>query len=144
MRWVRTFPFSNFQPFEITHRGITYQNVETFYQAMKFTDPEVQQKIASMKPAKAKTFARTLEPRVDWDTIKDQVMEHGLQLKFAPGTYWSKRLLETPDSLLVETNYWHDNYWGTCHCEKCGNQGENRLGETLRLIKKDLLKKQAA
>jgi ribA/ribD-fused uncharacterized protein len=135
----RTFPFSNFQPFEIHHRGITYMNVETFYEAMKSMDPEIQQQISTMQPGKAKRFTRTIEVRDDWEDIKEQVMMHALRKKFAPGGYWAKRLLSTGDNLLVEDNWWHDNFWGSCLCDRCGDQGQNKLGHMIRQLKDEML-----
>jgi predicted NAD-dependent protein-ADP-ribosyltransferase YbiA (DUF1768 family) len=43
------------------------------------------------------------------------------------------RLLATDESLLIEGNWWHDNFWGDCRCGKkpeCRAMGENMLGKT--------------
>ena len=44
-------------------------------------------------------------------------------------------LLETKDKYLEETNHWHDNFYGTCICKKCNNQGQNNLGKILMKIR---------
>lgn len=37
---------------------------------------------------------------------------------------------------IVEGNYWHDNYWGNCTCDKCKNiEGQNKLGKILMKIR---------
>lgn len=138
----RTFPFSNFQPAEITHKGITYMSVENFYQAMKTEDMEIRQQIANMQPGKAKRFTRTIAVRDNWEDIKEDVMRAALRVKFKKGTYWANRLIETRYPSLVEDNYWHDNFWGSCVCERCGNRGENRLGKMLTEIKRELERKE--
>jgi ribA/ribD-fused uncharacterized protein len=138
MTWESRFPFSNFQECEITYKGITYPTVENFYQALKFEDEYIRKKISTLHPGAAKKYARKITPRSDWEEIKDRVMFHGLRRKFAPGSDYADQLINTPDELLVEENMWHDNYWGSCLCSKCGNTGKNRLGEMLRFLKAGL------
>ena len=50
-----------------------------------------------------------------------------------------EKLLATGDEYLEEGNYWHDNYWGNCHCEKCADiTGQNKLGILLMKIREDI------
>ena len=50
------------------------------------------------------------------------------------------KLLATGNRVLVEGNYWHDNFWGECTCEKCKatQKAENWLGKLL-MERRDLI-----
>lgn len=132
------FPFSNFAPAEIVHDGITYPTIENYYQAMKTLDIDVRVSIARMTPGQAKRFGRQISVRPDWDSIKEQAMWQGLVRKFAPGSSWAARLLESGERELVEWNTWHDRYWGRCTCPRCGGEGANRLGMLLTRLRAQL------
>jgi hypothetical protein len=49
-------------------------------------------------------------------------------------------LLSTGDMELTESNWWHDNFWGVCTCNKC-KDGENNLGKILMDIRLNLKQK---
>lgn len=125
---------SNFSPYkpgeEFVHEGIKYPSNEHFYQAMKFKDYSVKQKIAEHPARGLKAFVRTLgDIRSDWNSIKDSVMETGLKHKFSLPRY--KELLKSTGSEeLVERNNWGDKYWG-----KVEGFGENKLGKMLMEIR---------
>lgn len=61
-----------------------------------------------------------------------------VKAKFTQHIDLAKKLLNTPDKDLIELNYWHDNYWGSCTCNKCNNKGLNKLGEILKKVKNEL------
>ena len=43
------------------------------------------------------------------------------------------------DIMLIEGNYWHDNYWGNCLCPKCKEiEGQNQLGKILMKVRSTL------
>ena len=66
--------FSNFAPFPIDLDGKRWPTVEHYYQAQKFADPELQQKIRKLpKPAAAKAIADKYKAKVraDWADVKD-------------------------------------------------------------------------
>jgi predicted NAD-dependent protein-ADP-ribosyltransferase YbiA (DUF1768 family) len=49
-----------------------------------------------------------------------------------------EQLLATGDATLVEGNYWHDNYWGSCHCDRkeaCKYHGQNQLGKLIMEVR---------
>ncbi len=118
----------------LRYQGMIFLTVENFYQAMKTTDIAERQKIAQMNPYEAKKYARLISLRQDWDEIKLDVMEYILRHKFAPNTTWYEKLMSFEGD-IVESNNWHDNYWGSCICERCGNNGLNHLGKILTKIK---------
>lgn len=123
---------SNFYPSPITISGETYPTVEHAFQALKTYDVEARRLIAAAPtPGKAKAMGRAVVLRKDWEEIKEDVMAICLKAKFDIPELREK-LLATEDAYLVEGTLWHDNEWGSCHCEKCINKiGKNKLGNLL-------------
>ena len=130
--------FSNFRTFDkpLTYREITYPTVEHFYQAMKSKDPDYRRKVSELSTAtEAKKAGRSVELRPDWESIKVKVMEYALRHKFSEGTSHFTALHQT-SGYIVESNYWHDNEWGDCTCNKCKVKGgKNLLGKLLMQIR---------
>jgi hypothetical protein len=55
------------------------------------------------------------------------------------GTYFRNHLLRTQDDLLIETNNWHDQHWGSCDCSQHRRwPGQNHLGRTLMRVRAEL------
>lgn len=123
---------SNFYPCILRHDGYTFTTLEHAFQAAKAVDTYTKQLIAEAEtPGKAKRIGRRCQMRQDWELIKNQVMLDLLRQKFAHGTILAEKLDKTGDAILVEGNSWHDNYWGSCTCNKCKNDGMNTLGQLL-------------
>ena len=115
--------------------GVEYKTVENYYQAAKSTSIEEKKNIANMPPYDSKKYGRSLLVRPDWDGIKLSVMIKASRQKYAIGTSWREKLDATTDP-IVETNNWHDNYWGDCICDRCDIiAGQNYLGRILTLIR---------
>ena len=140
-RWLKNW-FSNMLPLDepFEYQGIAFSTVENFYQAMKVPkeNVELRRRIAAMEPHQAKTEARRLARRgllrQDFHAQKLDVMMFALRKKFAKGTRWHRRLMETGDEQIVEANNWHDQFFGNCICgerEACAAPGENHLGKLL-------------
>ena len=130
---------SNFYPCEILYHRITFPALENAYQAAKYNGEDldtVYQEFSQMTPGKAKRKGQKLPMRKDWDKIKLEVMEELLSLKFAQ-PYLRDLLIATGEQKLIEGNYWHDNFWGSCSCEKCGNKGLNHLGKLLMKLRSE-------
>lgn len=117
-----------------------YKCVESFYQAMKSKDPTVRASIKQLDGRNAKSAGKShIIVREDWESIKLKVMRYALEKKFAAGTELAAKLVATGNTVLVETNYWHDNFWGDCYCQKCELvKGENHLGKMLMEIRDNL------
>lgn len=131
--------FSNFHPCTVTYEGIIFPSVETAFQAAKTLDMAERRKIAHMYPGAAKKYGRTLTIRTDWEQVKQSVMLYLLRQKFAPGTENARLLLNTGDAVIEEGNWWHDNYWGICRCNRCaGKIHENHLGRMLMQLRQEL------
>jgi ribA/ribD-fused uncharacterized protein len=119
--------------------SIGVYTVEHYYQAMKMKNPFDMIRVAMINsPYQAKRIANTLERVDNWEDIKIDVMRTALEQKFVIGTYWYDRLMETEDEEIVETNNWHDNFWGNCICNRCNRiKGKNVLGKLLMEIRYD-------
>lgn len=129
---------SNFYPSPITIGDTYYPTVEHYYQANKATTITDFNKIRSCTtPGQAKRAGSGVKLREDWDSVKVYLMRRGLDAKFQNPSL-KKKLLDTGCVQLIEGNYWHDNYWGSCYCPKCGDRGKNILGRLLMLVRASL------
>jgi ribA/ribD-fused uncharacterized protein len=101
---------------------------------------------SSKDPAQQKRLGRLIHgyKEKEWSTQKDQIMEKGLWAKFTQSKWCQKSLLSTGTKRICEASP-NDLYWG------CGRaifdwrlnypkhwNGENRLGELLEEIRKQL------
>ena len=132
--------FSNFIYYNIplTYKNISYTSPEHFYQAMKTTDPVIRQSIANSNTGgKAKRLGRKISIRSDWDDITIQVMTVAIAHRKHDNS-WIDKLISTNDE-IVEWNYWHDNYWGNCICDKCLDiKGLNNLGRIIMNLRTEI------
>lgn len=128
---------SNFYRSSVEYNHIIYPTSEHLYQALKSIDKDLRLKISLLKtPEEAKKFGQTLELRYAWDLMKISVMEMCLSLKFDQNPKLKNLLIETNPRILIDGNYWHDNFWGNCFCEQCSNiTGENQLGLLLMKLR---------
>lgn len=113
-------------------------NVECWFQSFKTLDLNEREQIRKMKPGDAKIYSRTIKLRPDWEHIKIGIMEKLVLYKFISDKELKQKLLDTKDAELIEGNSWHDNFWGTCVCSKCGNKGKNVLGKILMNVRERL------
>jgi hypothetical protein len=132
---------SNFAPFPIEIDGETWPSVEHFYQASKFEDPEIRNKIRlAAKPVIAKKLAQKYSGRIraDWTGIRDAVMERALRGKLARHRKIRQLLMATGEEELIETA--PDRTWGIGR----DGEGENRLGRLWTMLREELRKDGAA
>lgn len=124
---------SNFARCKIPYSDVVFPSVENFYQAMKSADSNQITQFLTITAKESKKLGRTIIKRPDWNDIKIGVMRFGLEQKFLSGFNidMERRLYNTGGVLLVEGNYWHDNFWGNCTCNKCNGIGKNYLGELI-------------
>jgi ribA/ribD-fused uncharacterized protein len=128
--------FSNFAPFAIELDGALWSTVENFYQAQKFTDPELQATIRTAeKPSIAKSLADKHRDRIrlDWDAVKDGVMYRAVRKKFETHPELRALLLATGDEQLLEAAP-ADAYWGIGQ----DGSGLNKLGQILMRVRAEL------
>lgn len=134
------WPLSNFSPHPVMYDGETYWTAEAAFQAAKAVNPSDREVLASIKdPADAKRVGRRVYLRNDWEDVKVGIMRQILLMKFHANPQASRVLKRTGYVDLVEGNYWHDNFWGDCRCQRpsCVGPGKNMLGEILMDIRND-------
>lgn len=130
---------SNFHPCQVVFDGRKYANSEAAFQAAKLADPNDRVAFEGLSPRDAKRMGRKVELRPDWETVKDAVMLVILRDKFTRTPRLGEMLVETGDAVLVEGNYWHDNYWGDCSCPRCRlKPGKNKLGKLLMQVRDEI------
>lgn len=129
---------SNFHAAPIEIRGVLWPTVEHAFQAAKSLKPEEHEYIRKLDmPSKAKKAGRKVTLRSDWEKVKLSVMRYLVFQKFAQNPALRNQLLATGERELVEGNTWHDQYWGSCICEKCIHApGQNQLGKILMEVRK--------
>ncbi len=131
---------SNFAKTPFVYKGRIWRTSEHAYQWEKAESQEDKNKIyEATTPNKAKTIGHKLKCNIqEWDARKVQVMEDILKHKFIGQL--RQQLVSTGDAILIEGNYWHDNFWGKCNCNKCKDKnGENQLGQILMRIRSNYL-----
>ena len=131
---------SNFYPSYILFEGLVYPTVEHAYVAAKTFDNVFKIMIAELpghRVGYAKKLGRNIELRPNWEKIKVQIMRELLLKKFKAGSL-KEQLLKTENKILIEGNHWHDNFWGSCVCQKCGDRGQNILGLLLMDTREEL------
>lgn len=122
---------SNMAPCHIKFMLYEFKCVESAYQAAKCARLDQQLQFQNLNGYEAKKLGRKVELRNDWHDVKNRIMSNLVWQKFQQEPFRSQ-LLATGDALLVEGNYWHDNYWGNCTCEGCKDiKGKNVLGNIL-------------
>jgi len=125
--------FSNFAPFPIFVDNKLWLTVEHYFQACKFKDNSIKEKIRSFpSPMKAAKEGRNRSNplREDWESIKNNIMLQSLLVKFRQHPNLRKELLLTENAIIIEDTS-NDSYWGN---GKDGN-GKNTLGKLLMEVR---------
>lgn len=150
--------FSNFSRHAIDLDGKTYLTSEHYFQAMKSTDPVIQERIRRCPtPGQAARLGRTTTLRPEWDQRlegkhgcmpngwfmpdgtriielhKDLVMLRAVHAKFTQHDILRASLLDTGNDVIVE-DAMADPYWGW----GCSKNGINKLGQILMLVREML------
>ena len=113
-----------------------WPSVEHYYQAMKFEDDAIREKIRlATHPREAAKLAKEHKKsiRKDWKKIKATVMTRGTYIKCRTHQEVASALLTTGDKKIVETSQ-YDYYWG---CGRDG-RGKNTYGQILMDVRKKL------
>ena len=119
--------FSNFYPAQMLAGGKLWPTVEHLYQAQKFLDPALREKIRLLPSPMAAAIEgrnRANPARPDWMEARDPKMLSCLRLKYAQHPPIKALLLATGERCIAELSY-KDNYWGT----RPDMSGVNRLGQ---------------
>lgn len=130
---------SNFWPAEVEFEGKKYPTVEHAYQAAKFEHNgyrKVIRKAETPGIAKKLGSTRAYPIHADWNEGRAiAVMSDLLAQKFSDPEL-AKRLLDTDDAVLVETNSWGDDTWGDS--TTTDEPGRNQLGILLMSVRASL------
>jgi hypothetical protein len=125
---------SNFYQHDIIkYHNLIANDIETLYQASKTINSiDKDYILSSYSPGNAKRRGTQVLLRSDWEDVKVSVMKDLLSLKFAI-PFLRKALIDTKGIILIEGNYWGDQFWGVCN-----GKGENKLGELLMELRRSI------
>lgn len=125
---------SNFHYCPVKVDSIVYPTSEHAYMALKTLDHKTREFIAKLRtPSEAKQFGKTLTLRSYWDDYRPVAMYRVLRAKFYLNSDLAKKLFDTGDKYLEETNNWNDVYWGVCK-----GVGQNMLGKMLMCVRDEM------
>lgn len=127
---------SNFAPYKIFLGGFMWPTTEHFFQAYKFTDYRIQDRIRQIEsPMEAASEGRKKSNpiRPDWETVRDYVMRRALRAKFLQHRDIRIKLLNTGNCMLIEHTP-NDNYWA----DGGDGSGKNMLGILLMELRTQL------
>ena len=124
---------SNFYEIPIRYAGIEFGSTEAAFQAMKCKHFEERIRFENLNPSEAKRLGREIELREDWEEVKDQIMYDICKQKFSRNEDLKIKLIQTGQEPIIESNTWHDYYWG-----QCNGKGLNKLGKILMQIREEL------
>ncbi|MEU7318340.1 NADAR family protein [Streptomyces sp. NPDC007083] len=104
-------------PFEMPLFGGTVASGEPAFNALKTLDSVERAEILTAEtPGQSKRLGRRATLRPGWNTGgRVRAMQQVLVAKFAVPRL-AELLEATGDLALVETNDWHDQFWGSCFC----------------------------
>ena len=131
--------FSNFYASSFVIDSIRWPTVEHYFQAHKFHDNALREKIRHMSSPMdvAKEGRKRSHPlREDWEVVKDDIMRLAVLEKFKQNEDARKLLLSTGDAHLIEHTI-NDNYWA----DGGDGTGKNMLGIILMETRASLQKK---
>lgn len=134
-RWL-----SNFYKVDIKYGGLVFPSTENAYQAMKSTSKNHAIKCTLCEPGVAKRLGKKCQDsdnfRSNFHNIKLDLMYKLNLQKYFENDDLALFLAHTGDKKIVETNLWHDNFWGDCICPKCNSfNGKNHLGKIIMKIR---------
>ena len=131
--------FSNFAQYPIKIDGSVWPTSEHYFQAQKFDDETVRQKIRKTRnPGEAARLGRNRKFKLkrNWDNTKINVMRKAVTAKFLQHAELKDMLLSTGDAKLIEHTV-NDNFWG----DGGDGSGKNMLGKILMAVRDELKKK---
>lgn len=123
---------SNMFPCEMRVNGLVFTCAESCYQSFKTTDPELRKKFQGLNGFEAKKLGRKIPLRKDWFSIRLEVMECVVKVKFKQHPELFRKLMAIKEP-IVEDNTWKDTFWG-----KYNGVGNNHLGKILMNIRDEI------
>lgn len=129
--------FSNFSPFSFSDGEKIWPTSEHYFQAQKFLDKAIQEKIRNLESPMAAALEgrnRNNPLRSDWEEVKDEVMRYAVFEKFRQNPSLQSLLKSTGDAEIIEHTT-NDNYWA----DGGDGKGKNKLGKILMEVRDSLL-----
>jgi ribA/ribD-fused uncharacterized protein len=127
--------YSNLAVIPIRIDGETWHSAEQYYQAAKFTDVAIIDKIkACENPYLCAALGQTRRYplRADWEQVKAAVMERAIRARFEQHPAMAERLRRSSGRLYDHTAA--DDYWGI----GADGRGGNVTGRILMRIREEL------
>jgi ribA/ribD-fused uncharacterized protein len=124
------YAFSNFLPYKksFQHCGIVVKTPEHFYQQAKTENTFQKIDILNAEtPGRAKRLGAKCKLRPEWEEVKYGVMYKAQELKVFSEPDYRELVKNATPYEFIEWNYWHDNEWGSCVCEKCTDKPKKNL-----------------
>lgn len=126
---------SNNYPCRILYEFEEYGSVAHAYESAKTLDKNYRIMIAKAETVtKAKRIGHVAPRRQDWEQVRLPIMRQLLCNKFSNHRL-RKALLHTKPYMLIEGNWWGDDYWGV----DMQGRGNNWLGRLLMEIRDEQL-----
>ncbi|MCK6623689.1 MAG: NADAR family protein [Anaerolineae bacterium] len=119
---------SNFARSPILLKGKLWPSVEHYFQAQKFAGTQYEDEIrTAISPAAAAVMGRDRSKplRLDWESVKLEIIREALWAKFTQHRKLRELLLATGEAVLIE--HTRNNYWG----DGGNGSGRNMLGRLL-------------
>jgi ribA/ribD-fused uncharacterized protein len=135
------YEFTNFYPCRVYIDGKTWPTTEHYFQAQKFVGTPYLEKIRKL-PTPRDAFQLSRDPqvsrwrRVDWESVKDEIMLKALRVKFSDSVHLRNMLRGTGEKELIEHTS-NDSYWG----DGGNGTGQNKLGKLLMEVRRELKSK---
>jgi len=132
--------FSNFSAHAVNLKGKVWPTSEHYFQAQKFAGQPDEEEIRLAKsPMVAAWMGRSRKRplRLDWESVKLDVMREVVRAKFTQHDDLMIILEATGDAILVEHTT-RDRYWG----DGGNGSGENWLGRILMEVREELLSRE--
>ena len=140
------YVLSNFSAFRLQWKGVNFDTSEHAYHWEKFSGVDDDAAFAALDTQGAIMYAPSAHEafkiaerrrhlrRINWDSMKVDVMRNILRAKAAQHEYVRRKLLATGDRDLVEDS-WRDDFWGWGP----NRDGQNMLGKLWMEIRTELL-----
>lgn len=130
--------FSNFSAYQVEYNGVLYPTSEHAYQAAKFTDEDLKEKVKNARSS-YEAFMMTQDMkdkyRPDWYNVRVDIMEEIIRAKIDQHPHVLKKLRDSEDREIVEASHL-DAFWGWGP----NKDGENHLGKIWMKLRSELIK----
>lgn len=130
-------PLSSYSDYAFNLDDFRWPTVEHYFQAMKFRDAGLREKIrATDNAADARRTARRhfWRIRFDWKRLRETVMTRAVYIKCMTYPDVAKTLLETGNQPIVELSQ-YDYFWGRGR----DGRGRNKYGKILMNVRERLV-----